>query len=539
MAYFIPVLRRPVTRCLFWSIIATSAAPLALASLKAKPASVAIKGGTLTIGLIRQAECLDPQQSNYGYGAVEGRQIADSLTEQSYQDPTKIVPWLAKSWEIEDNASTYVFHLRNDVTFSDGTKFTAQVVKDNFEKLAQIPSAAGAAYLQGIKSIVAEDPETLRISFSQPNAPFLQATATPELSILAEATLQKTPDQRCAGGVIGSGPFVLQSVTFNEREVLTKRKGYNWASSLRSHQGEAYLDKVVYRIIPEANVRTGALKSGQVDVVQTVSDQDVDSLRAAGFDVVTAYSAGNVITLVINTSRPILSDKRVRLALQHAINRQEVVNLAYDGHQPAAAGLMTRVSPDFLDQRDKLSYDPALSRKLLDASGWRLGPDGIRVKDGKPLVLTVTYHTNPTNQAFLEVIQEEVRDVGIDLRLRPLNSGAFDATLLAGDYDMHRWAWPLGDPNVLRTVYSTETLNRFRLSPGNKLDVLLDEQRALADPIARKKAVDEAQSLILDEAYGLPIFDGVGLWGESKKVNDIEYTPGYPTQVLYDAWVSR
>jgi peptide/nickel transport system substrate-binding protein len=94
-------------------------------------------GGTLTIALERQAQCIDPQQDNYGYGSVAGRQLVDSLTDQSYDDPTKIVPWLAASWEINKDASSYVFHLRKDVTFSDGQPFNARVDSHSLVRLVE------------------------------------------------------------------------------------------------------------------------------------------------------------------------------------------------------------------------------------------------------------------------------------------------------------------------------------------------------------------------------------------------------------------
>lgn len=130
------------------ALLATTSLLIPAAQLGGAQAAEAQAGGTLTIALQRQADCIDPQQSNYGYGSVDGRQVVDSLTEQSYQEPTRIVPWLAKSWEISDDARSYTFHLRDDVTFSDGTPLTADIVKRNFETLATFPGAAGGAYLR-------------------------------------------------------------------------------------------------------------------------------------------------------------------------------------------------------------------------------------------------------------------------------------------------------------------------------------------------------------------------------------------------------
>ena len=123
--------------------------------------------------------------------------------------------------------------------------------------------------------------------------------------------------------------------------------------------------------------------------------------------------------------------------------------------------------------------------------------------------------------------------------LRPLTGGAFDEALLSGDYDLHRWQWSLGDADVLRPVYSTKTLNRFRLPPDNPIDGPLDAQRATTDPVERQKILAAIQETIIDEAYAVPIFDNLNLWASDKKVKDVSYGAGStdgPNQIFYDAW---
>jgi len=525
--------------------IAATASLLATLIAAALPSTATAQGprpgGTLTIGLATQAQCIDPQQDNYGYGSRDGRQLVDSLTDQAYDDPTRIVPWLATSWTVGDQGRTYVFRLRGDVTFSDGTKLDAQVVKDNFEALAKIPGAAGAAYFRGLKAITVEDPLTLRIEFAEPNIPFLQASSTAELGIVSPATVAKTAERRCFEGVVGSGPFVIESIARNEKAVLAKRQGYGWPSALRGHQGDAYLDRIVYRVLPEASVRNGALLSNQVDLIQNPSFQDAVRLKAAGYELVSVQSLGLSVTLVLNTATPVLQDKAVRLALRHGINRQEVVDIAYSGLQTAATGLLTPKSANYVDQSADLTFDPQKAARILDEAGWKAGPKGVRAKDGKPLSITVSFFANPLNQAFLEVIQQQLRDLGFDFNLRPLNAGQFDETLLAGRYDLHRWAWFLADPDVLRAVYSTKTLNRFRLGADNPIDGLLDAQRAATDPVERRRLTDQVQKIIIDEAYGIPVFDSVGLWGANRLIQGVTYGPGSsggPNQILYDAWIA-
>lgn len=517
-----------------------SSAALATAFLVTVPPSWAQDSGSkiLTIGLAEQSQCIDPQQDNYGYAAIEGRGLVDSLTDQSYEDPSKIAPWLAESWDVNADATSYTFHLRKDVTFSDGSKFDANVVKANFETVSKIAGAAGASYFKGVKAITVVDEFTVKIDFEQPNVPFLAATSTGELGIVAPATLAKTPDERCHSGVIGSGPFVLDSVKHNEKTEVVRRTGYNWPSALRKHQGEAKLDRVVYRIIPEATVRTGALRSGQVNIIQSTGYDDAEALAAEGFPLSKVESLGTAVNLLINTSKGILADKQVRLAFSKAINRQEVVDLAFSGFRIPATGVLTRKTPGYLDQSGILAYDLDDAKKVLDAAGWAEGGDGIRTKDGQPLRITVSFYAAPINHAFLEVVQQQVRDAGFDLQLRPLTGGAYDEALLAGDYDLHRWEWSLGDPDVLRQLYSTKALNRFRLPSENAIDGPLEAQRATTDPAERTRLTDEVQKTILAEAYAVPVFFTQELWSDDGKVTGVDWGgpgAGSTSQILYDA----
>lgn len=505
-------------------------------------AEAAKRGGTLTVGLMVQSECLDPQQHHHGFGSREGRQIVDSLTEQASEDATRIVPWLAKSWTINADATRYVFDLREDVTFSDGSALDAALVKANFETLAKIPGAAGSEYLSALQAIEVLSPHRLAISFKEPNIAFLAATATSELGVVASATLAKTADQRCYDGVIGSGPFVLESVKFNEQTVLVRRAGYRWASPLRKHQGDAFLDRLVFRVIPEASVRTGALKTGQVDFTNA-SYQDAPILEKAGFVLVNGSYVGTAATLFVNTSRPVVSDIEVRRALQQGIDRQEIVDLVQNGYVTPATGLLTPRTPGFLDLSREIAFDPAAAKARLDRAGWIPGKDGIRVKDGQPLRIRGSFWSNAINRALFELIQQQARELGIDFIVSPVpGSAEYLQGQINGSYDVYRWHWSLADPDVLRKDYSTRGLNRLRLPPTNDIDGPLFAQAGVTDPVARKALTDAAQRTIVDRAYGIPLFNPDNLWAANARVKDVSFGPsgtGGPHQLFYDAWIAK
>lgn len=213
-------------------------------------------GGTLTFAVGSDAGCVDPQQVGSNESIYSVRQTVDSLTDQD-PETGKIVPWLAKSWDINSDATEFTFHLRSGVTFSDGSKLTAQVVKDNFDAVPKLGALGVLAqgYLSSVKSTTAVDPLTVKVSFKEPNAQFLQATSTHSLGIESSASVKKTPQQKCSDGVVGSGPFVLKQYVQNQSITLAKRAGYDWGSSLWSKKGEAYLDKLVFKVVPEAGVR--------------------------------------------------------------------------------------------------------------------------------------------------------------------------------------------------------------------------------------------------------------------------------------------
>ncbi|MEU8270654.1 ABC transporter substrate-binding protein, partial [Sphaerisporangium sp. NPDC049002] len=353
-------------------------------------------GGTLTFAVGSYAGCVDPQQVGSNDTIYALRQIVDSLTDQ---DPAtgKIVPWLAERWEVSPDARTFTFHLRPGATFSDGTPVNAQAVKDTFDTAPKLGAKAVLAigYLSGYTGTKVVDELTAAVSFKQPNAQFLQATSTFSLGLVSQASTRKTADQRCTEGIAGSGPFTLEGYRANQSITLARRTGYNWGSSLWRKPGEAYLDKVVFTIVPEAGVRTGSLQSEQVDAIGSVGLADESTLR--GSDDVTLRARANpgvVFNLGLNNSRPPARDPAVRQAIQAAIDRPQIVEAIFPTGSKPATSILAHTTPFYTDLSERLAFDPGRAASLLDAAGWRPGADGIRAKDGVRLSLSVSWFAN-------------------------------------------------------------------------------------------------------------------------------------------------
>ncbi|WP_217560037.1 ABC transporter substrate-binding protein [Streptomyces sp. GbtcB6] len=494
-------------------------------------------GGTLTFAVGSDAGCVDPQQVGSNDTIYSVRQIVDSLTDQ---DPKtgKIVPWLAKSWDISADATTFTFHLRSGVTFSDGSKLTAQVVKDNFDAVPELGALGTLAegYLSGVKSTAVVDPLTVKVTFKQPNAQFLQATSTHSLGIESSASVKKSPQQKCSDGVVGSGPFVLKQYVQNQSITLDKRTGYDWGSSLWSKKGEAYLDKLVFKVVPEAGVRAGSLQSGQVDAISSVGKANEAALKGGQVTLQSRANPGVVFGLGLNNSRPLLQDAKVRQAILAAVDRKQIADTVFPtGTQPATS-ILAHTTPDYTDLSADLAFDAAKAKSLLDAAGWKAGGDGIRAKDGKKLSLTITWFPNAaTNQPALELVQQQLKAVGIDVVLKQLPVTQFATTLQSGDFDVVWGNTTRADPDILRSSFSTQLANFYHL-PASSLDTALSRQAATTDTAKRRQLVTETQQLIVRNAYDVPVVELQTQLGVSNKVHDLTFDSGSRVQ-LHDTWI--
>ncbi len=497
-------------------------------------------GGTLRLGISSAPDCIDPQQAATNASINVGRQLVDSLTDQ---DPKtgEIKPWLAQTWEISADSTAFTFHLRSGATFSDGSPVDAAAVKTSFDGIKTLGTKAqlGYGYLAAYRASAVVDPRTVRIEFSAPSAQFLQASSTMSLGVLAPAAFAKTPEQRCQGnGLIGSGPFVFESLKQNQEIVLAKRQGYSWGSSLFGHPGEAYLDKIDYKIVPEPGVRTGSLASGQLDAITDVQPVDEPQFTGNGFTENIRPNPGVVFNLHANTTRGVLTDEKVRQAVFKGVDRAEVVNTVLTPNYRAATSILGSATPLHSDLTQQLAYDRKGAAALLDGDGWVPGPDGIRVKNGEELSASVVF--SPVfnqNRSVLELIQQQLRRIGFDLRIEQHTTAETTQLQLSGNYDFLWYNVTRADPDILRSQFSTKAGNRSKLAPGNPLDAALDAQSSTVDPAKRKPSADEAQRLIVEHAYAIPVFELTQVVALSSKAHAVGFEASSRLQ-LFDAWLS-
>ncbi|QAY63764.1 ABC transporter substrate-binding protein [Xylanimonas allomyrinae] len=507
----------------------------------AAPTGDPTPGGTLRFALGASPSGVDPQQVGTNVSIYIARQLADSLTDQ---DPKtgEIVPWLATSWDVSDDLTTFTFHLRDDVTFSDGTPLTATTVKANLDALtgpfgASAPLAA--SYLAGYQGATVVDDHTVTVTFDAPNAQFLQATSTVSLAILSDASVGADAAARLQGTIVGSGPFVLKSYTQDQGAVLTRRADYGWASAVSDHEGPAYVDEIDFSIVPESGVRAGGLASGQFDAVGDVLPQDVQQISAAGGSVLTRTNPGVTFVLQPNVTRGFLADVAVRRAVSQAINRPELVDTVLSDAFKPATSVLASTTPGYTDLSQDLAFDPDAAKAALDAAGWKPGADGIREKDGQKATFDVVYAPLFTgSQAVLELAQQQLRAVGVDLTLRQVTPAEQSALDKSGDYDTYYYNVTRADGDILRTQFPAAEGNRNRRPADPALDPLLAAELTQSDAAQRADTIAQAQRQIVDQGYAIPLFELAQSIGVGAKVHGVTFDAS-SRLLFHDAWVEQ
>ncbi|QHC55241.1 peptide/nickel transport system substrate-binding protein [Rathayibacter tanaceti] len=498
-----------------------------------------VSGGRLSLAFFPDNaafSCVDPFQTYWIEHRTVIRNVADSLTDQD-PETGEIGPWLATGWSVNDAGTEYTFDLRTDVTFSDGTAFTADSVKTAFDSdaatLAQLPGAYGGVYLAGYSGTEVVDADTVKVAFATPNAAFLQGTSTTNLAILAASSYERTPEERCLGAVVGSGPFTLTDYTPGTGITLDKRAGYAWGSSLRENTGEAYLDGIDVSYVAEDSVRVGQLTSDEIDIAwprNPISENDQAVITGNGDTVESRSLPGPASNYYPNVAEgKILSDEKVRQAVQKAIDRETYASTIFGADYPAVTSVYNTTTPFYQDESSTLAFDAEGAGELLDEAGWALGDDGYRYRDGRKLTLSVPIVTQ--FGAGDQLIQDQLKQVGIDLELNVITNAQRADVLNSGDYDLISTYYTRADPGVIQWIIDSryagskaQAVNNFTTEQATEVQALLDRGVRTVDTAARAAVYAELQDYLLENALVFPFAERVQLAGVSSAVHGFRFT---------------
>jgi len=511
-----------------------------------------IKGGTL-IYLEQQAHTnlYPPAGGFYPNGGILN-QITDKLT---YQNPRtlEIEPWIAESWTVNADATEHTFKIRKGVTFSDGTPLDAAAVAKNYDTFGRGNKDLKLPVSEVINNYDRSeviDLLTVKFYFKKPSPGFLQGTSVIGSGLVSPATLALPYEALGdATKIIGSGPFVVASETLGRELTLKARPDYNWGPTKLAHQGRAYLDSIKYIITPEDSVRIGALLAGQADVIRQIQAYDEKQVEDEGYLIYAPSTRGVNNSVVFRPDNPLVSDVRVRRALLHATNTDEIVSTLFSPYYPRATSIIAKTALGYVDLSSKLGYDIEKAKALLDEAGWRVGASGLRQKDGQTLELTA-YESlpQPQNKETLQLISQQWGKLAVKLNVLTADSGS--ATVNNLDPAKAPVAPAMvgrADPDVIKSQYYPTNRNVLLQKGGNsdkvrsfvdeKLNSLLDSLASEPDRAKRLTLAGDVQNYVIDQAYAIPIFEEPQAFAAAPYVKGVSFEAvGRPS--FYSTWLA-
>ena len=426
-----------------------------------------------------------------------------------------IVPDLAERWESPD-PRTYVFHLRPGVKFHDGRALTSADVKFTFDSLM---SGALNSLKRGtfpmLESVEAPDAATVVFHLSEPYASFVWNLTGMVMGIVPAGSGQ----QEVARNPVGTGPFRFVRMTTDEEIVLERNPDY--------FGGAPKIERVRFRVVPEAIVRALELRKGTADIggVTSLTPDMVVALEKESNLVVDERPGTQIAYIAFNFDDPILAHREVRQALAYATDRAAIVQYLLRGQARVAASLLPPNHWAYEPDVKQYAYDPAQAERLLDAAGFPRGPDGVR------LHLTLKTSTEESTRLLGEVLADQWKRVGVALDLRPLETATFLSDVGRGSFQLYtfRWVGANNDPDIFSYVFSSKRLPPNGANRGHyrnpALDDLLDRQGVEMDREKRKAILSEIQKIVAeDEPYiNLWYVDNVCVHRESDRHRNAAY----------------
>lgn len=497
------------------------------------PAFAQSEGGSLTIGLSVEPLNIDPASGVYIPEALVIQQIFDPLV---YVDPAgDFVPGLATDWSFNEDGTEYTFHLRTDVKFHDGTDFNAEAVKFALDRAKKglTPNAASPALLTTYEETVIVDDSTVTVKFSETNANFLLD--------LSRAWLMIPSPSAEEGQHIGTGPFILENWAAQDSITLKKNPDYNVAPSFRAHSGAAYLDEVVFRILPDTATRVIALQTGEAQLVQDPSPVDASTMKDdPAYQLFTFSAPGLPSHQMINVEKFPTDDINVRKAMIYAVNSDEIMENASMGLTPAAHSIISPTTWGYNPDADNMyPYDLEKAKSILEEAGWiDSDGDGVREKDGEKL--TIEYPALPAyEEQFMELLTYALQDAGFEVNLQMLDDAGITAVGQEGAHNILNMGWISPDPSALNYVFLSSNIDggsaytRFR---NERLDEILTIAPKTVDAEERKALYGEAQQIIMGNALIIPIHIYSSMYLADSEIQGFAFDgEGYP--VLYDIWL--
>ncbi|MEC9489014.1 MAG: ABC transporter substrate-binding protein [Halanaerobium sp.] len=457
-----------------------------------------VYGGTFIFGRGADSPGLDPIKETDGETYKVTEQIYDTLVDYK-PGTTEVIPALATSWEVSDDGKVWTFNLREGVQFHDGTPFNAEAVVWNFDRWGH----EDHPYHQGsfdyytwmfmgfpglIQDVQAVDDLTVRFVLSEPQAPFLANLAMSPFAIASPTAVKKWGEDSFKHPV-GTGPFVFQEWVQDDQITLVRNEKY-WGD-------KPYLDKVVFRVIPDPTARVMELQTGKVDFIDGVTPDSIPVLENDEKLKILLRPSMNVGYMAMNQAYEPLDNVLVRRAINYAIDNKALVDSVFMGMAVPAKNPMPPSIWGYNDEIEGYDYDPEKARELLEEAGY---PDGFKTKlwampNPRPYM--------PQPRLIAQIIQAYLAEVGIDIEIISMDWSTYLTEYKKNKAPMYLLGWTgdNGDPDNFLYVLLDPANDKDKGNYQNEeVHQLLVEAQTTMDHEKRVELYKKAQELIFADA---------------------------------------
>jgi ABC-type transport system substrate-binding protein len=453
---------------------------------------------------------LDPRVGIDAYSERIDNLLFDDLLDRD--EHLNVKPGLADRWDIPDPL-TYVFHLHSGVKFHNGAALTSRDVKWTFDSLLQgkIRSTKAAAF-RFVDRVEAPDDSTVVFHLKEPFATLLWNLSDGAMGIVPYGSLGEISAQP-----IGSGPFRFISAE-PDKEVIIERNPDYWHDPPR-------LERVRFMVVPDGTTRALELRKGSADleINALTPDMVVTLEREPALDVL--RGPGTVLQYMgFNFRDPILKDLRVRQALAYAIDRRPMLQYLWRGFAQPADSILPKQSWAYTNKVQTYNYDPERAREILDAAGYR-PMSGVRFH------LVMKTSTDENTRLMVAVLQQQLRDVGIQLDIRTYEFATFFADVSKGAFQLYSLRWVGGneDPDIFEYAFHS---SKFTPNGANRsfysnprVDALIDKARAELDQRKRAESYAEIQRILAEDLPSLNLWYLDNVLVHTRRVKNLSLNP--------------
>jgi ABC-type transport system substrate-binding protein len=500
-----------------------------------------VRGGVLTVAAPPGFPILDVQFNPSSVITEAVGPIYERLFERDTQG--KLRPHLVKEEQVSADGLTVTWKLQPGVKFHDGTPFNAAAVKWNLDRKIEKRLPFYTTLL--ITSITVVDDLTLRVTLSQPHAALPAYLSLGTMMIYSPTWGQRAGDTGLRLEAVGTGPFTLTEFRPNVL-VRMKRNPNYW------RQGLPYLDEIVYRAVPDISTRSTMLEANDADISTILSPADIRRFRTNN-QYALVEQAGSRVSMVMIHNRN-WPDVRVRQALNYAIDKEAVLRAVYlgSGAQISTAYLIPKNLDGYI-KAGPYPYNPDKARSLLDEAGWRVGPGGIRQREGRAMTMDFITRKGTVVGDFetAELVQGMLRAVGIDVKLNVWEAAALITAINAPttrlNYDLLNWGNNAfsGDADYsISQLYRTATWPPAGFNHayyGNpEIDRLIEAAQRVRTIAGRNKIFyPQIIKKVWDEAPSIMLFDVEMQAATKRSVQGLYLEPGHNAWRFDRVWMER